>query len=256
MRLLCLALMLASTLAAQPTAADQQVNLGIQAYRSAHYAAAVEHFAAALQLDPGYVDARFYLATSYMAQYTPGSEDRANLHMAQQAVDEFEQVLVQDPEHESALSSIALIYFNERKYEDAREWYEKLISLDSDNKEAWYTLGVIAFNEWRPANDQARAKLNVRPDDNGPLPDKAVREDLKKRFNATLEDGIQALEKSLMIDPEYTDAMVYLNLLLRARAGWAESKPEYDKDVAAGEAWVHKADAIRKSKAEHVPARP
>jgi tetratricopeptide (TPR) repeat protein len=256
MRVLGLAVALVSTLAAQPTTADQQVSLGVEAYRSARYAAAAEHFAAALKLDPGYVDARLYLATAYMSQYIPGSKDPANLRLAEQALDEFQQVLVLDPEQEMALASIALLYFNERKFEDAREWYEKLISLDPDNKEGWYTLGVIAWSQWRPAYDEARAKLNMKTDDAGALPDKSVREDLKRRYGATVDEGIRDLEKALSIAPNYADAMVYLNLLLRGRAGWAESQAECDKDIAAADGWLRKADETRKRKTEHVPARP
>jgi len=256
MRALCVALALVSALAAQPTTADQQMNLGVEAYRNGRYAAAAQHFAAALQLDPGYGDARLYLATAYMSQYLPGSTDPANLRMAQQALDEFQQVLILDPEHEVALSSIALLYFNQRKFEDAREWYEKLVSLDPDDKHAWYTLGVIAWSQWHPAYDEARAKLNMKPEDGSPLPDKGLREDLKRRYGATVDEGIRDLQKSLSIDPSYADAMVYLNLLLRGRAGWAESKAECDKDTATAEGWLRKADEIRRRKTEHVPARP
>ena len=164
MRVLCFAAALVSALAAQPTTADQQVSLGIEAYRSARYAAAAGHFAAALQLDPGYVDARLYLATAYMVQYVPGSETEENRRLAQQALDGFQQVLILDPEHEMALASIASLYYKERKFEDAREWYEKLTSLDPDNRDAWYTLGVIAWSQWHPAYDEAwRADCRAPP---------------------------------------------------------------------------------------------
>jgi tetratricopeptide (TPR) repeat protein len=256
MRVLCLALALASTLAAQPATADQQMSLGIEAYRSGRYAAAAEHFASALKLDPGYGDARLYLATAYMVQYVPGLETAENRRLAQQALDEFEQVLILDPEHEVALASIASLYYKERKFEDAREWYEKLVSLNPDNRDAWYTLGVIAWRQWHPAYDEARAKLSMKPEEGGPLPDKAVREDLKRRYGATVDEGIRDLEKALSLDPTYADAMGYLNLLLRARAGWAASQAECEKDTAAADGWIRKAEETRKRKMEHVPSRP
>jgi tetratricopeptide (TPR) repeat protein len=256
MRVLFLALALTSALPAQSGSADQQVSVGINAYRSAHYAAAVEHFTAALQLDPGYLDARLYLAMAYMVQYVPGSETAENRHLAQQAQDEFQQVLNLDPEHETALTSIASLYFRQRKFEDAREWFEKVVSLDADNREAWFTLGVIAWNEWHPAYDAARAKVNMKAEELAPLPDKSVREDLKRRYRATLDEGIRDLEKALTIDPDYSDAMVYLDLLLRGRAGWAESTAEYDTDIAAADRWTRKAVETRKHKMEHVPSQP
>jgi hypothetical protein len=115
---------------------------------------------------------------------------------------------------------------------------------------------VIAWRQWHPAYDEARAKLNMKPEDPGALPDKSVREDLKRRYGAMVDEGIRDLQKALSIDPDYVDAMVYLNLLLRGRAGWAESKAECDKDTGAADEWVRKADETRKRKTEQVPARP
>src|ERR1044072_325592 len=204
----------ALTLAAQPPTAEQRMRQGIEAFRNARYAAAAEHSAAALQLDPGYVDARMYLATSYMVQYVPGSEDPANAQLAIRAIDEFQQVLNLDPEHETALASIAAMYYRQKKYTDAKEWYEKLPSLDAENKDAWYTLGVIAWSRFYPAHKAARSKLGMLPETPGPLPDPATRQELKQRYAAIIADGIQNLEKALALDPEYDDAMAYINLLI------------------------------------------
>ncbi len=37
------------------------------------------------------------------------------------------------------------------KLDEAAEWYEKLIEVDPKNKEAYYSLGVIAWSKWYPA---------------------------------------------------------------------------------------------------------
>jgi tetratricopeptide (TPR) repeat protein len=241
----------AATLAAQPPGVEQRVAQGIEAYRNARYTAAAEQFTAALQLDPGYLDARLYLAASYMAQYVPGSEDPANVRLALRAVDEFQEVLNLDPEHEFALSSIASLYLKQKKYEDAQEWYEKLTSLDPDNKEAWYTLGVIAWSRFYPAHKEARAKLGMKPDAAGPMPDPGVRQELKQRYGVIVAQGIENLQKALSIDPDYDDAMTYLNLLIRERADWLESAGEYRDEIAAADVWGRKAREARKLKAQH-----
>jgi tetratricopeptide (TPR) repeat protein len=243
----------ALTLWAQPPNAEQRMAQGIEAFRNARYAAAAEHFTAVLKLDPGYVDARLYLGTAYMVQYIPGSEDPNNARMAQQAIDEFQQVLDLDPEHEMALSSIASLYLKQKKYDDATEWYEKLTSLDSDNKEAWYTLGVIAWSRLYPPYKAARARLGMKPEDSGPMPDPAVRQEFRQRYSGIAAAGIQNLEKALAIDPEYDDAMSYINLLMRERADWLDTADEYRKEIAAADVWVHKALETRKVKAERRP---
>ena len=243
-------------LLAQSTTADEQVNLGIAAYRNGKYADAVRYFSAAVKLDPAYLDARLYVATAYMSQYVPGEESAENLQMAQRAQDEFQQVLTLDPENDVAMASIASLYFNQKKFEDAREWYEKLTSLDPENKQAWYTLGVIAWNQFYPAYGRARAAAQLKPVDRGPLPDAGARSALKTRWGQIVAEGIRNLEHALAIDPEYDDAMSYMNLLIRERADWDESQSEYARDIAAADEWVRKALEIKKRKAERQLLRP
>jgi len=255
MRMLVMALV-ARALMAQSTDAETRVNLGVQAFRSAKYGEAAEHFFAAVRLDPAYLDARLYLATTYMQQFVPGSETLENQQMAQRAQDEFQQVLSLDPENDMALASIASLYYNRKKFEDAREWYEKLTSLSPENKEAWYKLGAIAWSQFYPAYGEARAKAGLKPPDPGPIPDPGVRASLKARWSQTVADGIQNLQHALSLDPEYDDAMVYMNLLIRERADWNESKAEYGKDIATADEWVRKALEMKKRKAEQPVPRP
>src|SRR5690349_14355535 len=106
----------APALLAQSTNAEEQVKLGVKAYQSASYAEAAEHFSTAVRLDPGYLNARLYLATAYMSQYTPGAESPENAQMAQRAHDEFQQVLTLDPENDVAMASIASLYYNQKKF--------------------------------------------------------------------------------------------------------------------------------------------
>ena len=249
MRVLVMALV-APALLAQATTADEQVNLGVQAFRNARYAEAARHFSTAVRLDPGYLDAGLYLATTYMQQFVPGSDSPENQQMAQRAQDEFQRVLSLDPENDVALASIASLYFNRKKFEDAREWYEKLTSLSPENKEAWYTLGVIAWSQFYPAYGEARAKAGLKSEDPGPLPDADARAALKARWGGMVADGIRNLEHALSLDPDYDDAMTYMNLLIRERADWDESTAEYKKDIDTAEMWVHKALETRKRKAE------
>ena len=54
--------------------ARDNLNKGVQAYKNAQYAAAVERFEEAVQLDPTFATARLYLAMAYYSQYIPGAE--------------------------------------------------------------------------------------------------------------------------------------------------------------------------------------
>ncbi len=228
--------------------ARDHLNKGVQAYRNAQYPLAIEHFKQAVSLDPNFPTARLYLATAYMVQYIPGAESPENTQLAKDAHREFLKVLEQDPQNSVAIASIASLYFNQKKFDEATEWYNKMIGVDPNNKEAHYTLGVIAWTKAFQDTAAARAKLGMKPEDPGPLKDKKVREELKAKNWEMIQQGIQNLEKALAIDAQYDDAMAYLNLLYRQRADLQDSSDAYRKDTEIADNWVEKTLETKKLK--------
>src|ERR1041384_6531764 len=77
--------------------ARNQLNTGVQSFKNAQYADAVESFKKAVDLDPDLPSARLYLATAYMQQYIPGAESKENVQMADAAREHFMKVLDQVP---------------------------------------------------------------------------------------------------------------------------------------------------------------
>lgn len=228
-----------------------RLNKGIQAYRNARYPDAVEFFKESVSLDPKNPNSRLYLATAYMSQYIPGADSPENNQMAKAAKDEFTKVLAENPKDKIALASLASLAYNqatgvpelEKKFErlnEAKDWYKKLVEVDPQNKEGFYSLGVIDWAETYPVRTTARVKLGMKPEDPGPIKDKKVKEDLRQRNLPLVEDGIKNLQKALEIDPNYDDAMAYMNLLYRERADLAESTDEYKKDSDIADQWVQK----------------
>lgn len=131
----------------QKLKARDQLNKGVQAFKNAQYPQAVENFKIAVDLDPAFPTARLYLATAYMSQYIPGADSPENMQMAKAAMDQFNLVLKDDPKNQTAVASIASLYFNQKKLDDAKDWYGRLTVLNPRNKEALYTLGVIAWTK-------------------------------------------------------------------------------------------------------------
>ena len=233
--------------------ARDQLNKGVQAFKSAQYPQAVERFKTAVEYDPTFATARLYLATAYMQQYIPGAESPENVQMATAAYDQFQKVLDQDPKNELAVASIASLLFNEKKLDDANQWNLKLISLNPKNKEAFYTLGVIAWTKALVSDGEARAKLGMKPDDPGPLKDKKVRVEVAAKNEPIVEEGIKDLDKALQLDPEYDDAMAYENLLFRQKADLEDSSDAYKKDIDKANDFFQKTIDTRKIKAERKP---
>jgi tetratricopeptide (TPR) repeat protein len=243
-----------------------QLNRGVQAYRSAKYADAVEFFKTAVNLDPNNLNGRLYLATAYMTQYIPGAESPENLQLAKQAKEEFMRVLEKDPNDKTALASLASLSYQQaqgmpdleqklKKLDEAKEWYLKLIAADPQNKEGFYSLAVIDWVKWYAAWMKSRADLGMKPEEPGPIKDKKIKADLKDQYSAVIEDGIKNLQKALDIDPNYDDAMAYMNLLIRERADLDESPDQYKKDIETADGWVQKALDTKKMKAAKEAAK-
>ncbi|MGA2269660.1 MAG: tetratricopeptide repeat protein [Bryobacteraceae bacterium] len=227
-----------------------QLNQGVQAFKNAQYPEAVEHFKTAVELDPNFPTARLYLATAYMQQYIPGAESPENEQMAKAAYDQFMKVLEQDPKNNVAVASVASLYLNQKKWDDAQQWYEKLTAVDPGNADAYYSLGFVAWSKWYPPYGTARANLGMRQEDPGPIKDKKVKEELKAQYGPVIEGGLKALDKALQINPDYDDAMAYENLLIRERADLTDNKEEYAAQIKIADDWIQKALATKKHKAE------
>jgi Tfp pilus assembly protein PilF len=233
----------ASAQTSPPSKAQDQLNKGVEAFKNAQYPMAVEHFTTAVQLDPNLTDARLYLATAYMQQYIPGADSLDNIKMANQALDQFQIVLERDPLNESAVASVAVLYFNEKKFDDAEQWYQKLVSVNPSNKEAYYTLGVIAWTKALQSRMDARSKLGVN-----------VPADLAATCGPLVEEGINNLDAAIRLDPGYEDAMAYENLLYREKAELEDSPEAYRADIETADNFFARTIEIRKLKADRDPS--
>src|SRR5471030_2391837 len=110
-----------------------------------------------------------------------------------------------------------------------------------NNADAYYSLGFIAWSKWYPAYGAARERLGMKQEDAGPILDVAVRQDLKDQYGPVIEAGLQAIQKALWINPQYSDAMAYMNHLIRERADLRDTPAEYRQDTAEADEWMRKA---------------
>jgi tetratricopeptide (TPR) repeat protein len=241
--------------------ARDNLNKGVQAFKTAKYNQAVEHFERAIQYEPTYVNARLYLGMAYFSQYIPGADSPENIQNAQAANEQFLKVLELEPKNTTAISSLASLHYQQaqgnqpmdvkmKKLDEAKQWNEKLIEVDPKNKEPYYTLGVIAWAKFYPQRMGARAKLGMKPEDPGPIKDKKLKQELKAQWLPVVDGGIKNLEKAIELDPEYDDAMAYLNLLIREKADLADSADEYNKAIDTANNWVQKSLDTKKLKNE------
>jgi tetratricopeptide (TPR) repeat protein len=239
-------------------AARDQLNKGVEAYKSAHYEEAIGHFQKATQLDPSLPMAKTYLATALAQNVVPGLETQENLKTAQQAIDIFKEVLVKDPHDVNSLKQIAGIYFQIKKLDDAKEWQKKVLEADPKDPEAAYTVGVI---DWTEAHENAlktlqAAGINDDGEGNVKAP-KKVMEPLKAQNGQLVTEGLQYLLQANQNRANYDEAMAYLNLIYRRKADVDFGDVASVKaDIASAEEWRSKAMGVRKANEEKKNAGP
>ncbi|MCU1308076.1 MAG: repeat protein, partial [Acidobacteriaceae bacterium] len=233
--------------------ARDQLNKGVQAYKASKFETAIEKFKNAIELDPGLDVAKLYLATACVAQYVPGGDNPENVRMADCAIDQYKKVLdtTDAPKATQVLSTkgLASLYFNMKKFDDAKTFDKKAIALDPNDPENYYSVAVIDWTQSYVPRMEARQRLGLKTED--PIKDKKVCEDLKAKNQANVDEGIQMLQKAIELRKDYDDAMAYLNLLYRERADLHCGDPEgRAADIKLADEMVEKTMATKKMKAE------
>jgi Tetratricopeptide repeat len=233
-------------------AARDQLNKGVDSYKSGKYEEAIGHFQKATELDPSLPMAKSYLATALSQNIVPGLDTPENLKTANQAISIFQEVLAKDPNDVNSLKQIAGIYFNIKKLDEAKTWQKKVLAADPKDPEAAYTVGVI---DWTLAHENVLkalvpAGLNDDGEGNAKAPKKVM--DSVKEENAPLvEEGLQYLNQAVANRANYDDAMAYLNLMYRRKADVDFGNEAARKaDMAQAEEWRTKAMGTRKANEE------
>jgi tetratricopeptide (TPR) repeat protein len=237
--------------------ARDQLNKGVESYKNNHYEQAIDHFQQAVQLDPGLINARMYLATAFVSQYIPGVDSPDNLRTAQQAIDEYQRVIDANPTRDqkvNAAKGIAYLYLNEKKWDEAKKYYRMASDLDPNDPEPYYSIGVIDWTAAYQPRMEERAKLGMRPEENlNPKnkDQKKVCEDLKAKNAPAIQEGIDSLNKAIQLRPDYDDAMAYLNLMYREKGDVeCDDLPGRAEDLKTADHWVDETLRVKKAKAE------
>lgn len=249
--------------------ARDQLNKGVQAYKSMHYEQAIENFKTASSLDPSLPLARLYLATAYANSYVQGVDTPENNQFAEQAIANFKQVIDGTPPPPKAtkiasLKGIASILFNQAtalvneknftagaaKLEEAKDYQKKIIAEQPDDAEAHYSIGVIDWTlTYKPRMDM-RAQLHLT-DASQPIKDPKACQDLKTKNEPFVTEGIDELQKGMDARKDYDDAMAYMNLMYREKADIeCGDLAARQADLKEADGWVQKTMDTKKAKSE------
>ena len=242
---------LALTARAQSGSQDE-IKFGVDAYKNGDANLAIQHFRSAVAKDPSNIRPKLFLAGVLMREYQPGNPQYAPL--AAEARQQLLNVLALDPGDKNALGSLMVLASNTQQFQEAHDWAQKLIEADPGSAAAYYTIGFVDWSMAYPPYMSARAAAGMRPEDPGMIPDAAQRLNLQPKISPQIEEGLRMLDKALHINPQYTDAMAYMNLLYRIKSAFADTPEESAALVKQADDWVQKTLASKRSQAQHPPA--
>jgi len=224
----------------------QKMDRANKLFLAKKYEQAIPIYQAILKRDPDNWMVNYNLALSWLAQYHPASthpmdaeikkqaltslnklmtltppskEDMAkveNYYLSlltsagdnDQAIAFLEKKIQKAPSDKDLMSQLATLQAKAGNFEESLKWYEKIAEQDPKTKTNWYTVAVLC---WERSN---KAGMTITPEER----------------TAIIQHGIDSIDKSLALDPEYVEAIAYKNLLFREKAD-ALSKAGKDKEA-------------------------
>ncbi len=244
-----LLVILGSSVGCTKLKARDQLVKGVQAFKAGKYEEAVDFFQRSVALDPSSAESRLYLATAYSYQVVPDLTTPQNIAIAQKAISGFDAVLAQNPNDLDALRQVASLDRNIHRFSQAKADELKIIQIDPHDSEAYYTLGVIDWTQAYKNATNILASAGLQDDGEGNVKkSKQICQQLVAANSDLVNDAQKYLQQAVDINPNYDDAMAYLNLTDRRKADLECGNDAARKaDLAQADAWVQRAMGARKA---------
>ena len=201
--------------------------------------ATVEQLRQALAQAPNNATLHQRLAQALAEQGRPGTPDP----LYDEARAEYLKALALQPGNQATLEGLMLLGIHAKTYDDARLWAKQLLAADPNRVSALYSTGFLDWVTAYPDYAQARAGM---PDmEQGQIANDAARQAFCSRYRSQIDEGIAMELAAVRIAPDYSDAMAYENLLLRLKAGCADTPTAATALVSEANDWVSQALAAK-----------
>lgn len=257
-----LAVLVASLAGCDSVKSRYWMNEGNKLYKGQKYEAAIAEYEKVLGIHPGDWAASYQIAVSYLAMYHPNSTHPKDLEYSQKAAAALEKLLKmkapdqetiekvrgfyvgllqaanqtdkavtfyeglvrENPKNALYTAQLAQLYAKKGDFQKALEYFTKRTEIEPSNKEALYTVGVVCWER------SYRGGLLVSDDERRTL----------------IAKGMDALERAVKLDPDYFEALSYVNLLHREKAKVLANAG----DLEGAQAEIQKATEVTKRAVE------
>jgi tetratricopeptide (TPR) repeat protein len=224
--------------------ARDALNKGVKAFVDQKYEEATIMFEESIRLDPTFIIAKSYLASTYAAQFVPGSPDPKSKENGEKAIATFKSIVDTEPNNTTAMISIASLYYQLQDFPKSKEWCAKIQAIDPNNAEALYRVAVMDY--------ETSVKNTGLQGENVEFLNAEEREQTLK----DIDEGLSYVDKALKIRPDYFDAMDYQNLLWREKAKFEKDKTEKAALIRQADLVAQKALAMRLKAKEEEAKKP
>ena len=259
---------LLSTAACNKFQSRSEIRAGNELFRVGKYDTALAKYDRALQLDPGEKKIYKNIGLAYMGMYQPGSKHPKDLEYAQKAIDYLQKYVQAYPDDKKAPEYLVTMYLNSGRVDDALTFFQGYSQQHPEDAKARETMANLYFQKadfpngvrmmeeamritgpkketYETIGAQAWDKAHNYPDLND------------EQRQQVITQGIEAENKALAIDPDYPEALAFINLLYREQAK-LEQKNDAQKaaeDIAKADEYRNKAIELNKKKAAEKAAK-
>jgi len=206
--------------AIDPRSSIGQLSLGLALARHGKLAEAVEHYEAALRLEPGYVD----------ADYAWGNALARQGKLAE-AVEHYEAALRVKPDHADAHNNAGSALVRQGKLAEAIAHYEQALKIKPDHVDARINLGVALARQGKLAEaiEQYHRALQIKPDH----ADAHANAGAALTRQGKLAEAIAHYEQALKTKPDHADAHSNMGAALVGQGKLAEAIEHYQQALRA-----------------------
>jgi TonB family protein len=191
-------------------------------------------------------------------QYSPTDPTKENLRLGNEAYADFKSELESNPNDAATVEKIGALLFqmagtpyDPAKLEESKKYYMRQITLLPKDPDPYYMIGCIDWVLAVRANAEMRRGYNIehlssQVRDSEALPS-TVRNLYASRYAVVVNEGIDNLQKALILSPDDRNALAYLNLLYRRKADMQQSEADRTSFLKQADDLVAKVNSMKKA---------